>query len=162
MKRSSTLGKLTWSAGTGALLFLLSGCTTLAPRSNQVAQDRAALEAAGVDPTLTQKAVSGDALELEEIEVLSARNAPNETIVRAIRRSDAVYRLTTEDIDRLSEAGVEDDVIDALLATPHEAEARPGASYSGYYHLKSRRYYPHRSHHRGHRFHGHHHRYHCY
>jgi len=162
MSLPSTIEKHARIAGLpalAALLFLLSGCATITPSSNHVAhvaQDSATLKNAGVDPTLAQKTVSGAPLEIEEIETLSKQNAPAGPIVRAIERSDVVYHLTTEAIDRLREAEVENEVIDALLATPHKAEAYPGASHPKYYPTSSYRYFPRRSYYRYRGHHGHH------
>jgi tRNA splicing endonuclease len=158
MHTHSQFKKLVFAGGLFVLLLALSGCATLTP---QTSQNQATLEEAGVDPELARKAAYGKNLEIEDVTKLHAQGATKELILKIIDHSDSVFRLNTEEITRLQTAGVETEIIDAMLATPQENDTRFRPTYPAYHHLRGYPYYPHRSYRYGYHHYGYH-RYRCY
>lgn len=64
-------------------------------------------------------------LSLAEIKEMSAQDVSDETIIKALSASRAVYRLKARDITALQEARVSQAVIDYLLKTPELYKAEP-------------------------------------
>jgi hypothetical protein len=154
MRAQSQFNKLFLARGLSVLLLLvISGCATLTPLTSQ---NQATLEEAGVDPELARKAAHGKNLEVEDVAKLHVQGATKELILKIIAHSDSVFRLDTEEITRLQAAGVENEIIDAMLATPQESDTRFQSVYPAYHHLHGYPYYPYRSHRYGY------HRYRCY
>lgn len=94
----------------GALSF--SACSSL----NH--SDRTLLEQHGVGGYLYDKMKHGDPLELGDIIELSRRGLPTHFIIEYLHDTYFVYHLTPEDEQRLKSAGVAQNIIEYLLATP--------------------------------------------
>jgi len=58
---------------------------------------------------------------IEEIIRLSQENVPSEKIIEKIKRSRTAYRLSTDEIVEMKNAGVDSKVIDYMLKTYEEA-----------------------------------------
>lgn len=129
-----------------------AGCATPQHRS-----DIAAVREATVQDSVLRNIERGQPLNLNEVILLSEKGVPDEVVIRAIRRSSAVYRLDTAIVTRLDEAGVGEAVIDEMLATSHQARTGRGYREVRYHPHYHRGFHPHRFHHRS--FH-HRHRYH--
>ena len=99
---------LPWAA---AALFL-AGCATLSdPERNVLRQHR-------VSAQLYAKMEHRERISLPDVMELSEKRVPPPFILSYLRSTYAVYRLTSDDVIVLRNAGVNRQVIDYLLATP--------------------------------------------
>jgi hypothetical protein len=64
------------------------------------------------------------ALTLAEIREMAGKGVSDETILKALRASGAVYILTTKEVNALQQAKVSEAIIDYLLATPRQLRER--------------------------------------
>ena len=113
-----------------AALFCLGGCATLSEA------DRSALQRGGVSPQLQQRMAVFDPLELSDIMELSQKKISSEFLLRYLRSTAHVYTLDSQDVVLLRQAGVQNKVIDYLMATPSLYAMRysePGYRYEPYY-----------------------------
>ncbi len=116
----------------------VTGCVTPQHRSDI---DTAVAATAGQE--IERKMLRGSALSGDDIILLSRKDVPDDVIIRLIARSSAMYKMDTESVKQLEEAGVSTSVIDAMLAT--RTQYRP--AYVPSYHHGFRH---HRFHHRRH------------
>ena len=104
-----------------------SGCATTtterAERAERTENLRAALATSAVSSDTADKVVAKRALMLKDIVHLSSHDVDEAIIIEAIQGSRVIYDLKTSDIDRLQDAGVEDSVINTLLASSYEARS---------------------------------------
>lgn len=132
MNRSILVVKLAALVGLAAIL---AGCATGRNRQ-QFLQE---FTSRGVEPSIYEKIKDNQVLELFEIEHLAAKGVPDSAIISHLKRSRAVYRLTTADVDKLRTAGVSDNVINYMMSTPTRYR---GEGYYGYgYHYPAPWYY---------------------
>lgn len=90
----------------------LASCATLSQ------SDRIALQHYDVPPLIYDKMVHGESLSVPDIVELSKKGLSPRFIIRYLRSTDAVYHLTSQDVVRLSREGLDQEVLDYLLATP--------------------------------------------
>ena len=94
-----------------AALFL-AGCATLSePERDVLRQHR-------ISPPLFSKMDHREQVSLPDIMELSEKRVPAPFILRYLRSTYAVYRLKSDDVIVLRQAGVNRQVIDYLLTTP--------------------------------------------
>jgi hypothetical protein len=113
--------------------------------------------------------LDGEVLTLADIEELGRYKVSEATALKYLRSTPVVYILTTDDINRLQQAGVGKGVTDHMLATVKDRPVRvvhryyryydygygyydPWWGYPSYYHYN---YYPSYHHHHHHHGHGH-------
>lgn len=138
---------LTWVGAALCLGFV--GC---APTAQQKA-DYAEAQRQGVEAQTYQKLVQGQPLTLHEIKELAQKKVSPGVVVRHLRWTQTVYRLTTVQVDDLRKSGVADMIVDELLASPQYVEdelrrrelLRPYSYYDDPYYYDP--YYHRRNHH---------------
>jgi hypothetical protein len=94
------------------LCCLLPGCATL----NQ--SDRDLLRKHRVSAELYARMLHRESLSLADVLELSEKRVPVPFVVRYLRSTVAVYRLSSDDVVQLRRAGVNAQIIDYMLATP--------------------------------------------
>jgi hypothetical protein len=90
----------------------LGGCATLSTA------DRSMLQEHRVSEQTLDKMTHHEPLDLTGISELARKKVPSGFIVRYLHNSGQVYRLNTQDVVQLRQAGVGAEVIDYMLATP--------------------------------------------
>jgi len=131
---------------------------------------RQEIENSGIPPVLKKKMLDGEVLTVADIEELGRDKISEGTILKYVRTTPVVYILTTDDINRLQQAGVGKAVTDHMLATVKERPVRVVHRYYGYYgypypyyydpwysSFYNYNYYPYYYGHHHHYHHGHHH-----
>ena len=135
----------------------------LSPENLEARQE---IENSGVTPVLKKKLLDGEVLTVADVEELGRYKVSEATTLKYLRNTSAVYILTTDDINRLQQAGVGKGVTDHMLATVKERPVRVVHRYHypdyGYYdpwwdypRFHYYHYYPHHYHHGYHGHHGH-------
>ena len=133
---------------------------------------RQEVENSSIPPVLKKKMLDGEVLTVADIEELGRYKISETTILKYLRTTPVVYILTTDDINRLQQAGASKGVTDHMLASVKDRPVRvvhryygyygypygypyydPWWGYPRYYHYN---YYPYSHHHHFHH-HGHHH-----
>jgi len=124
---------------------------------------RQEIDNSGIPPVLKKKMLDGEVLTVADIEELGRYKVSEATVLKYLRSTPVVYILTTDDINRLQQAGVSKAVTDHMLATVKDRPVRvvhryyryydygyydPWWGYPGYYHYNYYPYYYH--HHHGH------------
>jgi hypothetical protein len=124
---------------------------------------RQEVENSGMPPALKKKLLDGEVLSVADVEELGRYKVSEATLLKYLRNTAAVYILTTDDINRLQQAGVGKGVTDYMLATVKDRPVRVVHRYYypdyGYYdpwwdhpRFHYYHYYPyHHYHHHGHR-----------
>ncbi len=105
------------------------GALSLGACSSLNHSDRTLLAQHGVGGYLYDKMKHGDPLELGDIIELSRRGLPTRFIVEYLRDTHFIYRLKPEDVQRLRSAGVAQNIIEYMLATPGMFGPRIGPPY---------------------------------
>lgn len=100
------------SLSTLALAFALAGCVTLSEA------DQSLLRKHRVSNDLYARMLRHERLTLADVMELSEKRVNPEFILRYLRSSAAVYRLSSDDVVLLRRAGVKGAVIDYMLKTP--------------------------------------------
>jgi hypothetical protein len=90
---------------------LMAGCQTVSP------QDRAVLRTHDVPEEVYDKILDHRRLSLEDVITLSQRAVPPGLIIHYMKETDRAYRLKKEDVQRLQDAGVDQEVISYMLST---------------------------------------------
>jgi len=116
------------AAATLLLALAVSGCAFSAAHKAYL-QD---LQTRQIKPMIQAKAEKFDPLELSDIEYMVQEQVPDDQILYHLRRSKAVYYLSSADVERLQQAGVHSEIIDFLLQTPRRY-APPYYYYPYYY-----------------------------
>ncbi len=114
-----------------------SGCATLDPTERDVLRQHR------VSEPVYQRMVRKETLDLSAICELAGKKVPAPFIVRYLRATGQLYRLNTQDVLQLRQAGVSVEVIDYLLATPAmygPGYADPWYSYAPYFPYYSPRF----------------------
>jgi hypothetical protein len=94
---------------------------------------RQEIENSGISPALKKKMLDGDVLTVADIEDLGRYKVNEATVLKYVRSTPVVYILTTDDINRLQQAGVGKGVTDHMLATVKDRPVRVVHRYYGYY-----------------------------
>jgi hypothetical protein len=102
----------------------------LAADSQEARQE---IENSGIPPDLKQKMLDGAVLTVSDIEELGRYKVSEATVLKYLRTTPVVYILTTDDINRLQQAGVTRGVTDHMLASVKERPVRVVHRYYGYY-----------------------------
>lgn len=116
MNHKNTCTHTIGMAGVFITLVFASGCATT---SASLHEKQVELVAAGASPELAGKISTRKALELDEIIQLTASDLNPDIIVEAIHQSRAIYRIDSQDLAKLRAAGVNESIVDAVLASPH-------------------------------------------
>lgn len=111
---------------------VLAACAVLTGCASLSEADRTILTQHRVSPTLIASMSRGRSLSLADIIELSEHRLPPSFILRYIRSTYAVYRLSSSDVITLRRAGVSPVVIDYLLTTPEQQAARDAALSSSF------------------------------
>jgi hypothetical protein len=127
------------------------------------------IENSGIPPVLKKRMLDGEVLSVADVEELGRYKISEATVLKYLRTTPVVYILTTDDINRLQQAGVSKGVTDHMLASVKDRPVRvvhryygyygypypypyydPWWGYSSYYHYPRYYHYPHYHHHHGH------------
>lgn len=95
-----------------SLALLLTGCVTLSET------DRSLLQQRRVSPDLYSRMSHRERISIADILELSERKVPASFVLRYLRSTGAVYKLSSDDVLLLRRSGVDRTVIDYLLQTP--------------------------------------------
>ena len=109
------------TGGLVALLLLLSGCATT---SQQQLADQAMITERGVSSGIAEKVSSNKALTGNELIELSQKGVDDAVLLRSIGRSRAIYKLDAKDVHYLTEFGLSETVVDAMLETARQKTYR--------------------------------------
>ena len=126
---------------------------------------RQEIENSGIPPVLKKKMLDGEVLTVADIEELGRYKVSEPTVLKYLRATPVVYILTTDDINRLQQAGVGKGVTDHMLATVKDRPVRVVHRYYGYYGYPYGYYdpwwgYPSYYHYNYYPYYGHHHHFH--
>jgi hypothetical protein len=102
----------------------------LAPGSEDARQE---IETNGVPPMLRKKMLDGEVLTLADIEDLVRYKISDNTILKYLKGTAAIYILRTEDVNHLQQAGVTKAVIDYMLSTANQRPVQVVNKYYRYY-----------------------------
>ena len=102
-------------------LALLGGCATTGTTAKQLSADRDVVAESGVPEETVRKVDSARPLEVGDVVELAEAEVPTPLIRRAVERGDGRYALQTADVNRLQEAGVDEKIIDLMLARRPES-----------------------------------------
>jgi len=94
---------------------------------------RLEIENSGIPPVLKKKMLDGEVLTVADIEELGRYKVSEAAVLKYLRATPVVYILTTDDINRLQQAGVGKSVTDHMLATVKDRPVRVVPRYYGYY-----------------------------
>jgi len=94
---------------------------------------RQEIENSGIPPVLKKRMLDGEVLTVGDIEELGRYKVSEATVLKYLRTTPVVYILTTDDINRLQQAGVGKGVTDHMLATVKDRPVRVVHRYYGYY-----------------------------
>ena len=86
--------------------------------SEQQKADLAAVQRSGVNAAVYDKMTHGDDLSLYDIVALTKARVNPGVILRYMRNQQTIYTLNAGDVQRLANAGVDQSIIDYMLATP--------------------------------------------
>ena len=89
-----------------------AGCATLSTA------DRTLLEQHRVSPPLVERMVHKESLDLPAVTELAKKKVPSDFTLRYLRSTVQPYRLNSQDVVQLKQAGVSAEVIDYMLSTP--------------------------------------------
>lgn len=81
------------------------------------------------NPDTLRRVEQGQPLTLADVRALSKAGVSDDIIISQIRNTRAAYRLVTNEIIELKEAGVSDKVIDFMINTPALYDSRSYKSY---------------------------------
>jgi hypothetical protein len=91
------------------------------------------IENSAIPPVLKKKMLDGEVLTVADIEELGRYKISEGTVLKYLRTTPVVYILTTDDINRLQQAGVSKGVTDHMLATVRDRPVQVVPRYYGYY-----------------------------
>ena len=94
---------------------------------------RQEIENSAIPPVLKKKMLDGEVLTVADIEELGRSKISEGTVLKYLRTTPVVYILTTDDINRLQQAGVSKGVTDHMLATVRDRPVQVVPRYYGYY-----------------------------